>query len=117
VRTRRDTLKSLTRYCATVRARKTLPTNPHAREPSRTSEELARPLPEAQTVADQAPRLDWIKASRSYGHGECVELAADGNAIRLRDSKDPSVHLRFTRRELAAFLDGARRGEFDHLLS
>jgi hypothetical protein len=67
-------------------------------------------------VVDQAPRLDWIKASRSYGHGECVELAADGDTIRLRDSKDPAVHLHFTRSELAAFLEGARNGEFDHLV-
>lgn len=59
--------------------------------------------------------LVWIKASRSYGIGECVELAADGDVIRLRDSKDPALHLRFTRAEIAAFLDGARRGEFDHL--
>jgi hypothetical protein len=67
-------------------------------------------------VDNQARRLDWIKASRSYGHGECVELATDGEKIRLRDSKDPAVHLQFTRGEIAAFLDGARRGEFDRLL-
>jgi hypothetical protein len=68
-------------------------------------------------VVDQDPPLHWIKASRSYGHGECVELAADREMIRLRDSKDPAVHLHFTRSEMAAFIDGARRGEFDHLLS
>jgi hypothetical protein len=28
-----------------------------------------------------------------------------------------SFALRFTRSEMAAFLDGARRGEFDHLVS
>jgi Domain of unknown function (DUF397) len=68
-------------------------------------------------VVAQASRLDWIKASRSYGHGECVELAADGDMIALRDSKNPTApYLRFTRPEMAAFLDGARRGEFDHLL-
>jgi hypothetical protein len=68
-------------------------------------------------VDDQALCLDWVKASRSYGHGECVELAADGEMIRLRDSKDPATHLLFTRREIEAFVDGARRGEFDHLIS
>jgi Domain of unknown function (DUF397) len=68
-------------------------------------------------VVDQAPPLHWIKASRSYGNGECVELAADGEMIALRDSKNPAVpYFRFTRSEMAAFLDGARRGEFDHLL-
>jgi hypothetical protein len=64
----------------------------------------------------QAARLEWIKASRSYALGECVELAVDGQMIALRDSKDPEIHLLFTRAEMAAFLDGARRGEFDHLV-
>ena len=68
-------------------------------------------------MVDNPRQLDWIKARRSYGLGECVELAADGDMIALRDSKDPAVRLHFTRAELAAFLDGARRGEFDHLLS
>jgi hypothetical protein len=65
-----------------------------------------------------APReLDWIKASRCYGHGDCVELAVDGDMIALRDSKNPAqAHLRFTRSEMAAFFDSARSGDFDHLL-
>lgn len=67
-------------------------------------------------MVDQDP-LRWIKASRSLGHGECVELAADCEMIHLRDSKDPAVHLHFTRGEIAAFIDGARRGEFDGLIS
>lgn len=61
--------------------------------------------------------LDWIKASRCYGHGDCVELASDGDMIALRDSKNPKApYLRFPRSELAAFIDGTRRGEFDDLL-
>ncbi|OLT03114.1 hypothetical protein BJF90_26685 [Pseudonocardia sp. CNS-004] len=72
---------------------------------------------ETQLADNKAGRqIHWIKASRSYGSGECVELAADGDLIVLRDSKDPHVHLLFTRPELAAFIDGARRGEFDHLV-
>jgi hypothetical protein len=72
---------------------------------------------EKQLADNKAARqVDWIKASRSYGIGECVELAADGDLIALRDSKDPDVYLHFTRPEMAAFLDGVRRGEFDHLL-
>jgi hypothetical protein len=68
-------------------------------------------------VVDEPRLLDWIKASRSYGLGDCVELATDGDMIALRDSKNPAQpHLRFTRSEMAAFIDGARRGEFDHLL-
>jgi hypothetical protein len=66
---------------------------------------------------DTPGNLHWIKSSRSYGIGECVELAADGDMVALRDSKNPAVaHFRFTRAEMAAFLDGARRGEFDHLV-
>lgn len=69
------------------------------------------------TVVAQARHLDWIKSSLSYGHGECVELAPDGDMVALRDSKNPDQpYLRFTRSEMAAFLYGARRGEFDHLL-
>lgn len=60
--------------------------------------------------------LQWIKASRSQGIGACVELAPDGDLIALRDSKHPNVHLHLTRQEITAFLDGAKKGEFDHLV-
>jgi hypothetical protein len=36
--------------------------------------------------------------------------------IALRDSKTPEIHLFYTRAEIDAFLYGAKRGEFDHLL-
>jgi hypothetical protein len=62
------------------------------------------------------PELRWVKAARSLSNGACVELARDGDLIALRNSRDPGTELRYTRDELAAFLDGARRGEFDHLL-
>jgi hypothetical protein len=61
----------------------------------------------------------WVKASRSGGTGgNCVELRRDGDAIELRDSKDAGCGpvLRFRIAEVDAFLDGARNGEFDHLL-
>jgi hypothetical protein len=61
-------------------------------------------------------RLHWIKASMSMPSGACIELAADGDLIALRNSRNPNVVLRYTHDELAAFLDGAKRGEFDHLL-
>ena len=60
------------------------------------------------------PGLKWTKASRSYGIGECVELATHGESVLLRDSKAPGTTLRFSRAEISAFLDGARNGEFDH---
>jgi Domain of unknown function (DUF397) len=61
-------------------------------------------------------KVTWHKSSWSNGGADCVEVADLGFAIR--DSKDPSgPQLRFTRQELAAFLKGARGGEFDHLLN
>ena len=58
----------------------------------------------------------WIKATKSISTSACVELARDGDRILLRDSKNPDVQLSCTHAEIDAFLDGAKRGEFDHLL-
>lgn len=58
----------------------------------------------------------WVKASRSGASNQCVELRRNGEAIEVRDTKDRSGPvLRFTEAEFAAWLDGAKRGEFDHL--
>jgi hypothetical protein len=59
----------------------------------------------------------WLKSSRSYGSGECVEVRpVDGN-IKMRDSKNPDgPQLSFTRGEWAAFVAGVRAGDFDHLI-
>ncbi|MEA2202716.1 MAG: hypothetical protein QOI89_3396 [Solirubrobacteraceae bacterium] len=62
------------------------------------------------------PELRWIKAQQSIGVGACVELAVDGDLIALRNSKNPHLHCYFTHAEFAAFLVGAKKGEFDHLL-
>ncbi|MQA25465.1 MAG: DUF397 domain-containing protein [Micromonosporaceae bacterium] len=62
----------------------------------------------------------WVKARKSAGNGgDCVELRRNGELIELRDSKDAGRGpiLRFRPEELDAFLDGARNGEFDHLLT
>jgi hypothetical protein len=64
----------------------------------------------------QEPQLHWVKASASAAFQACVELADDGDWVALRNSRDTSVALRFTRTELAAFLHGVKTGEFDHLL-
>ncbi len=60
----------------------------------------------------------WIKASSSDNTGSCVEQRRNGDAIEVRDTKDRGTGpvLRFTRAEFAAWLRGARSGEFDHLL-
>ena len=58
----------------------------------------------------------WIKASASSGAGQCVEMRRVDGAIDVRDSKNPSgPTLHFTFAEFAAWLDGAKKGEFDHL--
>lgn len=61
--------------------------------------------------------LAWRKASASAGNGACVEVAplAD-SGVAVRDSKDPEGPvLRYTPAEWIAFLDGAKKGEFDSL--
>ena len=59
----------------------------------------------------------WIKASRSGDVGSCVEQRRHAGMIEVRDTKDGGAGptLRFTEAEFAAWLDGAKRGEFDHL--
>lgn len=59
----------------------------------------------------------WTKATRSTGNGgSCVELRRHLRLIEIRDTKDNGLGpvLRFTEVEFNAFLDGVRRGEFDH---
>jgi Domain of unknown function (DUF397) len=64
----------------------------------------------------QETQLVWVKASASAGMGACVEMARVEHDVALRNTRDPSVVLQFTQKEIAAFIDGARNGEFDHLI-
>ncbi len=59
----------------------------------------------------------WIKASASGSGANCVEMRNHSNAVEIRDTKDAGdgPTLRFTPGEFAAWLDGAKNGEFDHL--
>jgi hypothetical protein len=68
-------------------------------------------------VTETIDGLQWRKAAASTGNGACVELAPGrSGAVLLRDSKNPDgAVLTFTRAEIAAFLDGAKAGEFDDL--
>ncbi|MFC8849287.1 MULTISPECIES: DUF397 domain-containing protein [unclassified Micromonospora] len=53
----------------------------------------------------------WRKSTRSSGGGnnDCVEVADAGDAIAVRDSKDPAgAVLAFSRAAWHAFVEGAK---------
>jgi hypothetical protein len=62
--------------------------------------------------------VTWQKSQLSNPNGACVEVALlpDGE-IAVRNSRFPAgPALVYTRAEIAAFLAGAKAGEFDHVL-
>jgi hypothetical protein len=68
--------------------------------------------------ATALPNVTWQKSRRSNPSGNCVELAGlpDGG-VAVRNSRDPDgPALIYTADEIAAFIAGARDGDFDHLL-
>jgi Domain of unknown function (DUF397) len=60
----------------------------------------------------------WIKSRHSNAEGNCVEVAVlDEGGVAMRNSRDPDgPALVYTPAEVAAFVAGAKDGEFDHLL-
>jgi hypothetical protein len=69
--------------------------------------------------AAQLP-VTWQKSGRSNPSGNCVEMGElpNGAGIAVRNSRDPDgPALIYTFDEIAAFIDGARDGDFDNLLS
>ncbi|WP_326647697.1 MULTISPECIES: DUF397 domain-containing protein [unclassified Streptomyces] len=62
--------------------------------------------------------VTWIKSSHSNATGNCVEMAAlPGGSVAVRNSRDPQgATLVYTRDEIAAFVAGARAGDFDSVI-
>ena len=67
--------------------------------------------------ADDLGAVRWRKSTASNPNGDCVELAdLPAGGVALRNSRAPSgPALVYTRAEIAAFLEGAKAGEFDDL--
>jgi Domain of unknown function (DUF397) len=65
------------------------------------------------------PTNGWIMSSRSSGNGgSCVQARRQDGLIEVRNSKSPDAGtVRFSVEEWDSFLDGAKKGEFDSLLS
>ena len=62
---------------------------------------------------------NWVKASKSGGNGgDCIEMRAHAGAVEVRDTKahgnGPTLGL--SKAEFASWLEGAKNGEFDHLI-
>lgn len=60
--------------------------------------------------------LAWRKAQASIGNGACLQVAPINGMIAVGDSKNPQGPvLTYTAQEWRAFLNGAKKGEFDDL--
>ena len=62
--------------------------------------------------------VTWQKSRRSNPSGNCVEVAElSSGQVAVRNSRHPEgPALVYTRAEMAAFVQGAQDGDFDHLV-
>jgi hypothetical protein len=68
--------------------------------------------------ASSLPELSWHKSRHSNPNGSCLEVAKlPEGEIAIRNSRYPfGPALIYTPTEIAAFLMGAKDGEFDYLI-
>jgi len=64
----------------------------------------------------------YVKSSFSSGNGGCLSFAVADGLIGFQDDKLPLAERRartlvFDQHEMAAFIAGAKNGDFDHLLA
>jgi hypothetical protein len=72
---------------------------------------------ESGIPANEIEGATWVKSQRSNPSGDCVELADLGDGAAMRHSRHPDgPALVYTQREITAFLQGVKDGDFDHLL-
>ncbi|MGW7693161.1 DUF397 domain-containing protein [Streptomyces asiaticus] len=61
-------------------------------------------------------QLNWRKSTFSENQANCVELAAAGNGIRIRESDEPDAVVRTTPAALGVFIRAIKAGRLDHTL-
>lgn len=59
----------------------------------------------------------WQKSSYSGSNADCVEVRAVDGVIEVRESDEGDIIVRTMPYKFAAFLQGAKVGEFDHLIT
>ncbi|MFI9321628.1 DUF397 domain-containing protein [Kitasatospora aureofaciens] len=56
----------------------------------------------------------WQKSSYSAANDNCVEVRTANGLVEVHESDDGQVIVRTAPARFAAFLQGAKAGEFDH---
>jgi hypothetical protein len=68
----------------------------------------------SKKILPQFTDSDFVKSSRcAYPPGGCVEVAIKGGVVAVRDAKDRTRALVFSKTEWDAFVLGVKAGEFD----